>query len=531
MTSPFWRDFSFPSPVDDILKKPSFTLEELLDEDDVVVDSRSQKEELKQYLMRRETLTKLLKYVVEEQPAGASEAARMRYPVLVCEILTAEIDELEREIVTNDELLFLLFDFFKTPKINLLLATLVAKIIGTLMNTKLPNILAFLKKNPDIITVLINQIHCAIVTDILVRLITAESEYEGKGVQQWLVDIGFVNKLVNKFEPSNASVHPDVSNSICEVLACLPPLAICKAFLERKTVQRLFSLCFDPNNGSALRWGMTVVLSLLRIATPDFGGVNEGQPISLVSPLTDLQPVIQVSVEHLNQFLKVLVSPPEGRNITNQNGHETEAFGFHRLVILQCIDALINSGFTAVLKEIASNVELSKHLVTIFSSFPTNNFCHRFTEHILLLIISHLPDEQLATFFSQSNLLNFLVAGEKENRDKVERGEMRLMYIPFIFSIGSLIQERANQEDSYVSKSIQKTPDWDVLQKAIMDEKAKTANTVGPYEGDSDSEEPYNPSVSEDENDLESDEPNDADDYDTDQAEILLSKAEIEAIA
>lgn len=46
--SNFWKEFSFPSPVDDILKKPNFTLEELLDEDDVVVDIRSQKEELKE---------------------------------------------------------------------------------------------------------------------------------------------------------------------------------------------------------------------------------------------------------------------------------------------------------------------------------------------------------------------------------------------------------------------------------------------------------------------------------------------------
>lgn len=46
--SNFWAEFSFPSPVDDILKKPSFTLEELLDEDDVVVDIRSQKDELKE---------------------------------------------------------------------------------------------------------------------------------------------------------------------------------------------------------------------------------------------------------------------------------------------------------------------------------------------------------------------------------------------------------------------------------------------------------------------------------------------------
>jgi hypothetical protein len=46
-SSPFWKEFSFPSPVDDILKRPQFTLEEILDEDETVIDIRSQKEDLK----------------------------------------------------------------------------------------------------------------------------------------------------------------------------------------------------------------------------------------------------------------------------------------------------------------------------------------------------------------------------------------------------------------------------------------------------------------------------------------------------
>jgi hypothetical protein len=46
--SNFWKEFAFPSPIDDILKKENYTLQELLDEDDVVVDIRSQKDELKE---------------------------------------------------------------------------------------------------------------------------------------------------------------------------------------------------------------------------------------------------------------------------------------------------------------------------------------------------------------------------------------------------------------------------------------------------------------------------------------------------
>jgi len=42
--SNFWKDFTFPSAVDDILKRiEGFTLEDLLNEDEVVTDARNHK--------------------------------------------------------------------------------------------------------------------------------------------------------------------------------------------------------------------------------------------------------------------------------------------------------------------------------------------------------------------------------------------------------------------------------------------------------------------------------------------------------
>lgn len=42
--SNFWKDFSFPSPIDDLLPNPDCTLESLLDVDDVIRDTRSHKQ-------------------------------------------------------------------------------------------------------------------------------------------------------------------------------------------------------------------------------------------------------------------------------------------------------------------------------------------------------------------------------------------------------------------------------------------------------------------------------------------------------
>lgn len=78
-SSPFWKEFSFPSPVDDILKKENFTLEEILEEDETVIDIRSQKEDLKNYFLKEEILEKLLSFVVHEPEEGCTENRKFRY--------------------------------------------------------------------------------------------------------------------------------------------------------------------------------------------------------------------------------------------------------------------------------------------------------------------------------------------------------------------------------------------------------------------------------------------------------------------
>lgn len=59
---------------------------------------------------------------------------------MACEILTAEVDEIERELVGSPELLDSLFGFFSTVNVNVLLANLVIRTIGTLMNTRLSTV-------------------------------------------------------------------------------------------------------------------------------------------------------------------------------------------------------------------------------------------------------------------------------------------------------------------------------------------------------------------------------------------------------
>jgi hypothetical protein len=64
----------------------------------------------------------------------------LRYPVVVCEILTAEIPEIDEELVGHDgKYLETIFAFFHVPRpqFNILLASLVVKLIVSLLSTHL----------------------------------------------------------------------------------------------------------------------------------------------------------------------------------------------------------------------------------------------------------------------------------------------------------------------------------------------------------------------------------------------------------
>jgi len=98
------------------------------------------------------------------------------------------------------------------------------------------------------------------------------------------------------------------------------------------------------------------------------------------------------------------------------------------------------------------------------------------------------------------------------------------MFTPFIYSLGDALQERGLKNQP-IAAFLEQTPHWQAFLNVINEEKQKSERIMGLYEDDAATGEYH--TVSEE----DSNEPNDADEYDTDQAEILISKVEIEALA
>ena len=107
----FWRTFGFQSvsPIDTILDRDHFTLEDLLDEDDILTECKGQNKKLLDFLINPEILMKLLNYIIES-PEHEDEKEKFKYPYLACEILCLDIwDRSEEHTSELQSRLHLLF--------------------------------------------------------------------------------------------------------------------------------------------------------------------------------------------------------------------------------------------------------------------------------------------------------------------------------------------------------------------------------------------------------------------------------------
>lgn len=125
------------SPVESILDKEDYTLDELLDEDEIIQECKALNSRLINFLREPTQVEQLLRYIVEEVPEDADKRRSLKFPYIACEIFTCEVDVILRTLVENDELMSLLFSFLK-PDLphSMMLAGYFSKVVICLMSRK-----------------------------------------------------------------------------------------------------------------------------------------------------------------------------------------------------------------------------------------------------------------------------------------------------------------------------------------------------------------------------------------------------------
>ena len=238
----FWRfgGYANISTIDTVLDKPDVTLEEVLDESDLIQELKQHNNKLIEYLRNDDVLGKLLGHVValpivgpedededeeeeekeppkktfspvrslslgrsketktkrqeEREERDKEEKTRQKYAYVACEVLSSETWSIIEALMENQIHLRKFWEFLsREPALDPITAGYFTKINETLLDKKTEETLDFFKSIDDIIPVMLRHVDCPMIMDLLLKIISMEKQEGGQGI----VDVSYFSIFAN----------------------------------------------------------------------------------------------------------------------------------------------------------------------------------------------------------------------------------------------------------------------------------------------------------------------------------------------
>ncbi|XP_027631134.1 serine/threonine-protein phosphatase 6 regulatory subunit 2 [Tupaia chinensis] len=407
----FWKfDLNTASHVDKLLDKEHVTLQELMDEDDILQECKAQNRKLLDFLCRQQCMEQLVSLITQDPPLDMEEKVRFKYPNTACELLTCDVPQISDRLGGDESLLSLLYDFLdREPPLNPLLASFFSKTIGNLIARKTEQVIMFLKKKDKFISLVLTHIGTSALMDLLLRLVSC---VEPAGLRQevlhWLNEEKIIQRLVELIHPSqdedrqsNASqtlcdiirLGRDQSNQLQEAPESDPLLTVLES---QGCVEQLLKNMFDGDQTeSCLVSGTQVLLTLLETRRAGTEGLVDSFSQGLERSYTVSSSVLHGIEPRLKDFHQLLLSPPKKKAILTTIGVLEEPLGNARLHGARLMAALLHTNTPSINQELC-RLNTMDLLLDLFFKYTWNNFLHFQVELCIAAILSHAAREERA---------------------------------------------------------------------------------------------------------------------------------------
>eukprot|EP01099_Mayorella_cantabrigiensis_P000428 TRINITY_DN1195_c0_g1_i2.p1 TRINITY_DN1195_c0_g1~~TRINITY_DN1195_c0_g1_i2.p1 ORF type:complete len:379 (-),score=79.26 TRINITY_DN1195_c0_g1_i2:468-1604(-) len=350
----FWRTFGFTtiSPIDTILERDQFTLEELLDEEEILQECKAQNKKLLDFLIKPEVLHALVSYLITPPQDESDSKRRFKYPFVSCEILCSDVWTMCEAFYEDPSLIDRLYSFLDNPPVlNPLMAGYVCRVASGLLQRKISDTINFMKKKENLIENFVKHLGSAAVMDLLLKLIACEETSEGKGILEWLSNANLIFRLVAKLDPSNSpEMHENASQGLIDIIAVSTNSNQLNSPLMNQlegedTVKQILSYILAEGSTTSLLHGLTVVIELLKRISPE--------TYNSTTTVPELPPLLRNIVEQLDRFKGILDSPPDDHRIQSTFG-EIQALGFYRLKVVELMVSLVKCNYQCVAEAMVS---------------------------------------------------------------------------------------------------------------------------------------------------------------------------------
>uniref|UniRef100_A0A8C9PLU0 Protein phosphatase 6 regulatory subunit 2 n=1 Tax=Spermophilus dauricus TaxID=99837 RepID=A0A8C9PLU0_SPEDA len=416
----FWKfDLNTTSHVDKLLDREQVTLQELMDEDDILQECKAQNRKLLDFLCRPQCMEELVSLITQDPPLDMEEKVRFKYPNTACELLTCDVPQISDRLGEDESLLSLLYDFLdQEPPLNPLLASFFSKTIGNLIARKTEQVITFLKKKDKFISLVLKHMGTSALMDLLLRLVSC---VEPAGLRQevlhWLNEEKIIQRLVELIHPhQDEDRQSNASQALCDIVRlgrdqssqlpeALEPDPLLTTLESQDCVEQLLKNMFDgEQTESCLVSGTQVLLALLEPRRAGTEGLVDSFSQGLERPHAVSSSVLHGIEPRLKDFHQLLLHPPKKKAILTTVGVLEEPLGSARLHGARLVAALLHADSPSIHQELCrlSTMDL---LLDLFFKYTWNNFLHFQVELCIAAILSHAaPEERAEAHGSQSRV-------------------------------------------------------------------------------------------------------------------------------
>ncbi|KAJ1523259.1 hypothetical protein ONE63_001138 [Megalurothrips usitatus] len=416
----FWKyNTTNSNHIDTLLNNPDVTLQELMEEEDILQECKAQNKKLVDFLCRPEIMEQLVTYTTVEPSTDLEEKSRFKYPNIACELLTSDIPSINEHLAANEPLSKLYAFLEKEPPLNSLLASFFSKTLGILVARKSEQnwylsqitclkVLEFLQSKENCIPLLLSHLGTSAVMDFMLKLIT---QIEGPDIRQnlitWLETQKVIPSLIALLKPDvDADRHSNVSQLLSDVIRKSrenllnspdSPDPILTALEKQDTVSELLEhmLSGETKSESGIVGGIAVLLTLIETIQPratDMAAYADDMAPQKEEDAPPVPPVVHTTtaaiLPRLKDFHDLLLNPPQKPPVKTTVGTLDPPLGNTRIQVARLIAALVATNNPSVNQEL-SNLGTIEVLLDLFFKYQWNNFLHTQVEQCISSALKH----------------------------------------------------------------------------------------------------------------------------------------------
>jgi len=471
-----WRlGFHSRSHIDVILEREDCTVEDLLEEDDILQEARAHNQKLTDFLIKQENVKKLIEYITVEIPPELEEEDLKnrihKYPHLACEIICSDIEPLY-DVLTKEENLKDIFSFISTTQHNnLYLVQYWIKVVSFLLQRRPIEVMKFIRSQKDIVKHLVNHVGIGDMQELLLKFMGCEaieesdspfvssfsltsqlklrmfemtqkkSEKNEKFINensQWWLNADVISLLMDRLDPNlDSEVHQSITFILAEILTrstkpgfkleTMSPLA--NDLLSQEKVDYFISKLLKYPQTSILLEGIPL-LSVI---------INASYSMMALQKTTELPPGVKVIVSRIKDFTSLLSNPPKIEQIETSFGVLDPPLGEMRLRIIEFLVQLFKINCTPIEEELLK-CNVLQVITNLVFTYEFNNLLHNYFISLVNFILNGESIPIKKALFRDCNLLERIIEAFKENERVIKQPKgMRKGYIGHFISISNHI--------------------------------------------------------------------------------------------